>query len=465
MTRRAVRCYKAEVEAEATHPDDLAADATMVAEFRAQIHREVARRMPNAVGLFVSMMGAAFAIALFHHPNHFAELLLCITVLVATCLAGVVAVRRSPEYAASIALTTISVLVAGLAIYIVRVEDSGELCLLAMIGYLTGLVVQFPWGPRYQAAAAAVVIAAYFCALAAGVAQHLPIAYGLFALTTHALMTIIGASLLDAYRWSAFREAAEAERMASEAARANRAKTDFLATVSHELRTPLNIIFGYTDLLIEDAFERAEERGDALRRIRSQSGNLLDMIQAMLDINKLEAGGISVDTSEFQLGDLMTRMRGAIPASWCKKGVDLVWESRGDEALLHSDADKIEIVLRNLVHNALKYTDQGEVRVYAAATPGNCQVDFSVTDTGQGIPPDDLERIFQMFQQSGDGPPRQGGVGLGLFLARQLSAALGGTLRAESTLGVGSRFTLALPLRVPSDDLAVAPTLRAAGPW
>lgn len=423
-------------------------DATS-AEFRAQIHREVAARMPNAVLLFASMISAAFVIELFYYPQRLGELLVCIGALSVTCLLGVAAVRRRPRRAALFALTTVSALALILAVYLTFVENSSELCLLAMIGYLTGLVVQFPWGPRYQAAAAGAVLATYGMTLVAGTERALPIAYGLFALVTHGLMTVIGASLLDAYRWSAFREAAEAERMAAEAARANRAKTEFLATVSHELRTPLNIIFGYTDLLMEDAFEDEAERSDALRRIRSQSGNLLDMIQAMLDINKLEAGGVSIEASEFRLGDFMTRMRGGIPAAWCKDGVELVWESQGDDAILHSDADKIEIVLRNLVHNALKYTDRGEVRVRAAATPGNCRVDFTVADTGQGIPPDDLERIFQMFRHSGSGPPRQGGVGLGLYLARQLAAALGGSIRAESVLGAGSRFTLDLPLRAP----------------
>src|SRR5690606_36136258 len=132
--------------------------------------------------------------------------------------------------------------------------------------------------------------------------------------------------------------------------------------------------------------------------------------------------------------------------SWCKQGVNLEWDASPRDVVLHSDADKIEIIVRNLIHNALKYTDQGEVRVGAAVTPDESSVEFVITDTGQGITEDDLERIFEMLQQSGGGPPRQGGVGLGLFLVKRLTTALGGSIRVESQLGRGSRFGVTLPL-------------------
>ncbi len=434
-------------EVHATPPT---APDTTATDFREQINREVAHRMPNAVILFMAMMIAAFAIEWAYHPDRIAMLMLCTGTLTATCAVGVWVLRQRPDHAAEITISTVLVLAIVLALYLSLIERSSELCLLAMIGYLTGLVVQFPWGPRYQAAAAVGVWTVYALTLLSPTQPHLPVPYGLFALTTHGIMTVLGASLLDRYRWSAFSEAAEAEKMAAQAARANRAKSDFLATVSHELRTPLNIIFGYIDLLIDDAFPTSAERTDALRRVRSQSGNLLDMIQAMLDINKLEAGGVMVDTAEFRLGEFMTHLQTAVPATWCKDGVALVWESDGGSAVMESDPDKIEIVLRNLIHNALKYTDRGEVRVRATAKPGNCNVAFTVSDTGQGIPPDDLERIFQMFHQSANGPPRQGGVGLGLFLARQLTGALGGEISAESEIGNGARFTVRLPLKLPT---------------
>lgn len=425
---------------------------TVRGEFRDQMQRDVAAQMPRAVALFATMISVGTAIEAYHFPDRLGALAFCIAVFVLTCGSGIAGVWRWPRHAASVTLATVSGLAATLALYLALIHNSGELCLLAMIGYLTGVVVQFPWGVRYQAAAAAIVGLTFSATYAIGTQHHLPVAYGMFAMATHAIMTVLGAALLDRYRWSAFREAAEAERLAAEAARANQAKSDFLATVSHELRTPLNIIFGYTDLLLEDAFADSEERGDALRRIRAQSGNLLDMIQAMLDISKLESGGVQIVPLRFRLRDLMARLAAAIPESWCKRGVELRWDPVAEDVELCSDPDKIEIVVRNLIHNALKYTEAGQVRVGAKLSPARDSVEFAIADTGQGIPPDDLDRIFEMFQQSSSAPPRQGGVGLGLFLVKRLTTALGGTIRADSQVGRGSRFTVTLPIGVPADE-------------
>ena len=195
------------------------------AHFRQQINDEVAASMPKAVCLFMAMMISAMGIEYYFQPDRLAPLLLCITTLSATCLAGVSAIRVLPGRAATVTLATVLVLAIVLATYLTAVGNTGELCLLAMIGYLTGLVVLFPWGPRYQAAAALGTSIVYIASLSAGARHPLPMPYGIFAMVTHAFMTIIGASMLDRYRRSAFNEAAQAERNAMKAARANRAKT------------------------------------------------------------------------------------------------------------------------------------------------------------------------------------------------------------------------------------------------
>src|SRR5690606_20041388 len=128
-------------------------------------------------------------------------------------------------------------------------------------------------------------------------------------------------------RVTAFREAAEAARHAAESARANAAKSEFLATVSHELRTPLNIIVGYTELLLDDAFPTRREQHEALLRIHQQSRQLLDLIQSMLDLNRMEAGGISLVVEEFRIADVLDTLRSGLPANWCKPGVALHWEA------------------------------------------------------------------------------------------------------------------------------------------
>jgi signal transduction histidine kinase len=254
-------------------------------------------------------------------------------------------------------------------------------------------------------------------------------------------MTVVGAQLLDAYRRAAFREAAEA-------ARANAVKSEFLATVSHELRTPLNIIVGYTDLLLEGAFPAPDDQADALGRIHQQSRQLLDLIQSMLDLNRIEAGGITLVLEEFPIASALDTLRASLPATWCKPGVTLQWELRGGGTVMRSDRGKLELILRNLIHNALKYTEQGTVTVLARADTPAGRVDFAVVDTGQGIAAEDLAGIFDMFRQGSSGPPRGGGVGLGLYIVKQLTDALGGRIDVDSRPGAGARFTVSLPMAI-----------------
>jgi signal transduction histidine kinase len=324
------------------------------------------------------------------------------------------------------------------------VHGSGELTLLGMIGLLTGEVVQFPWGARGQVLAALAAGVAYLWALQLGAVPVLPLPYGLFALASHATMTVLGAHLLESYRFAAFREAAESARHAAESARASAAKSEFLATVSHELRTPLNIIVGYTDLILEGAFPTAAEQQDALGRIHQQSRQLLDLIQPMLDLNRVEAGGVALVCEEFPIAIALDNLRSGLPRAWSRPGVTLHWEIDTGSAAMRSDRGKVELILRNLVHNALKYTSQGSVTVRALADRG--RVDFSVIDTGEGIAREDLSGIFEMFRQGSNGPPRGGGVGLGLYLVKRLTDALGGTIAVESAPGAGSHFRVSLPL-------------------
>jgi signal transduction histidine kinase len=409
----------------------------------------ITARFPIAGALFLVLMAIAYVIEWLYFPQRWLSLSLCYLAFVAIIAAAHVAIRRWPRIGNELALAGSVGLAFTLAAYLGIVQGSGELTLLAMIGMLTGEVVQFPWGARGQAVAALGGVAAYLWALHMGAVSSLPLPYGLFALASHAIMTVLGAQLLESYRFAAFREAAEADRHAVESARANAAKSEFLATVSHELRTPLNIIVGYTDLLLDGAFPGLDEQRDALGRIHQQSRQLLDLIQSMLDLNRLEAGGISLVCEEFPIVTALDNLRNGVPDSWCRPGVALRWEATDAATAMHSDRGKVEIILRNLVHNALKYTSEGSVIVRARPDPQRGRVDFSVIDTGDGIAAEDLAGIFEMFRQGSNGPPRGGGVGLGLYLVKRLTDALGGTVAVDSRPGTGSQFTVSLPLVAP----------------
>jgi signal transduction histidine kinase len=424
-------------------------DAAAIAEaYQAETRTLVAERFPIAGAIFLMLMAIAYGIEWLYFPQRWLPLSLCYLAFVVIVLVSTALTRRFPRHAVGTSLGGAVGLTFALAAYLALVQGSAELTLLAMIGFLTGQVVQFPWGARGQAVATLGALSAYLWALEVGATSSLPVPYGLFALASHALMTVIGAQLLDTYRFTAFREAAEAARHAAESQRANAAKSEFLATVSHELRTPLNIIVGYTDLLLEGAFPQRLDELDALGRIHQQSRQLLDLIQSMLDLNRMEAGGVSLVVEEFSLGGALDSLRASLPANWCKPEVALTWEANDSAATMRSDRGKLEMILRNLIHNALKYTERGAVTVTAHADRGLGRVRFAVADTGQGIDATELTDIFEMFRQGSNGPPRGGGVGLGLYIAKQLTDALGGEIGVSSQLGAGAQFTVQLPLEL-----------------
>lgn len=233
-----------------------------------------------------------------------------------------------------------------------------------------------------------------------------------------------------------------------EARAANRAKSEFIATVSHELRTPLNVILGYTDLLLEGAFGALAEQADVIQRIRQQATQLLDLIQPMLDLSRFEARGIpALSRDSFRIDELFESLQLSIPSSWSKPGVYLLWHAPiGPDVVIRTDRAKLEMILRNLIHNALKYTESGEVSlsIDSASEPG--WVRFVVSDTGPGIAPQDLSAIFEMFGQARTELPRGGGVGLGLYIVRRLTEMLGGRVHVESRPGSGTTFTVVLPV-------------------
>jgi signal transduction histidine kinase/DNA-binding response OmpR family regulator len=238
---------------------------------------------------------------------------------------------------------------------------------------------------------------------------------------------------------------AELDEKANHLSRADEMKTKFLSNMSHEFRTPLNSMLALTQLLIERADgELTEEQEKQIRFIRKGAENLLDLVNDLLDIAKIEAGKIDVHPVEFTVSNLFSAIRGMLRPLLVNSALDLVFEELDDVPLLYTDEGKISQVLRNFVSNALKFTERGEVRVTAQLNGRN--VIFSVADTGIGIAPEDQTRIFEEFTQV-DNPVQRHvkGFGLGLPLCRKLGALLGGSVSVQSQLGVGSVFSLTVP--------------------
>lgn len=231
---------------------------------------------------------------------------------------------------------------------------------------------------------------------------------------------------------------------------ANQLKEEFMATMSHELRTPLNVIIGYTDLQMEGAFgDLPQDHLDTLSTVREQALQLLELIQATLDMSRLERGLVTVDLRDISVSQFMEQLRGQVPRSWRKPTVELHWRIEPGLRPIRTDPTKLQILLRNLIHNAMKFTHHGMVNVSVAAQPGMDRVTFVVQDSGVGIKSENLSDIFEMFRQAPNGDSTPGGVGLGLYIVKRLAAVLGAEIEVSSAPGRGATFRIHLPFGGP----------------
>jgi signal transduction histidine kinase len=240
---------------------------------------------------------------------------------------------------------------------------------------------------------------------------------------------------------------AELDTQADELRRATDLKSRFLAYMSHEFRTPIGSIQSLSRLLIDRVDgPLTEEQERQVRFIQGTANEFADMVNDLLDLAKVEAGRVSISPGWFELVDLFSAIRGMFKPVLTNADVTLVFEEPDSVPALFTDDRRLAQILRNFVSNALKFTTAGEVRVSAFRSADDT-VTFAVKDTGIGIAPEFQNAIFQDYSQL-DSPiqKRLRGTGLGLSLSKQLAALLGGGVKLESELGVGSTFSVTLPL-------------------
>jgi len=241
----------------------------------------------------------------------------------------------------------------------------------------------------------------------------------------------------------------------------NRLKAEFVANMSHELRTPLTAIIGFAQLM-QMKFERGEAVkdviGDGLERILRNGRHLLTLIDEVLDLSKIEAGRLTLHLDHFELPEVIVNTFGSLESLALEKDLEYKIEVAGEFPFVFSDSARIKQIMMNLLANAIKFTQNGKVEV-KLKTHGENEWQLSVSDTGMGIEPENIGKIFERFRQvDGSYTRKVGGFGLGLAISQHLAELLGGKITVESELKKGSTFTLTLPYVAPKAIRTLAPS-------
>lgn len=243
--------------------------------------------------------------------------------------------------------------------------------------------------------------------------------------------------------------------------RASQMKSSFLANVSHEIRTPMAAILGCADLLFDGETTEEERRG-FVQTIRSNGKHLLEVLNDILDISKIEAGQMRIEMLEVKIVEVVDEVFNLMRLRAKEKGIALTVRREGDalEAVVRTDPLRVRQILVNLIGNAVKFTDRGEVVILLRSSLGerNASVEIEVKDTGIGISPEQAKSIFESFEQADSSTARRfGGTGLGLAISRRLASLLDGSISVQSTVGVGSSFTFTFNPVIAAECISIDP--------
>ena len=259
------------------------------------------------------------------------------------------------------------------------------------------------------------------------------------------LQTFANQSVVALHNAQLFREIEEKGR---ELEIANKHKSQFLANMSHELRTPLNAILGYTELILDNIYGDVPEKiMEVLERLEKNGRHLLGLINDVLDLSKIEAGQLTLALNDYSMGEVVQTVFISVEALAAEKKLELKARVPQDLSMARGDEQRIAQVLLNLLGNAIKFTEQGEITVEVTDSDETFLV--SVADTGSGLSETDQKTIFEEFQQAdGSSTREKGGSGLGLSISKKIVEMHGGRIWVESNVGKGSTFRFTLPVRV-----------------
>jgi signal transduction histidine kinase len=249
--------------------------------------------------------------------------------------------------------------------------------------------------------------------------------------------------LEDAYR--------EIEKKNSQLQKMDKLKSEFLASMSHELRTPMNAIIGFTDLLEDGLYGKpTKKQADAFAKIKRSANHLLNLINDILDLSKIEAGRMEFFPEEFRLNGLLNDLKEEVMPLAEERGLNFELRTR-DNITCYYDYTRLRQILMNLISNAVKFTKQGMVAVKSDVADGEIRIE--VSDTGVGIKEQDMEHIFDEFVQADGSISRDfGGTGLGLSISKKLADMMDGRIEVKSEWQKGSTFSVILPIKRGADS-------------
>jgi signal transduction histidine kinase len=417
-------------------------------EFARETGELTAHRWRIGIGIYLLFAQVGEVVEWRVYPERGLLLVLAYSMMLVVAACGWAALRGAVTHPRSAWVVLSSNVGICLILAVYNAAVHGDL-LYVLFTYLAVMMVSsmfVPWGAWFQLALNCGVIAAYVVALAGGARLGPVPAYDYIAIVANTVLSTLGARYIDDYRCQTYAKAAALRDANRRLEEANRARTALLSGLSHDMRTPVSVLTGYADVLGGDPRLPGDLQA-SVRSIRREAKELVNLVDEILDLARLEAGQLPFQRSTFQLSAVLDPLRETTEDLLRDRGLRLRWNVPAT-ITLDSDASKVRAITRNLLSNAVKFTHAGEIRLQVAAADGGSEI--VVSDTGFGIAPEHMERIFDPFRRfdagSGPQPP---GSGFGLYLVKLLIDLLGGRITVHSVLKEGSSFRVWLPPQPP----------------